>query len=343
VASELLGGVTWDLPWIPLALFAAGGGGLTRGYGTPDFRVLAGARFTWAPAPDTDGDGLTDDVDRCPKDAEDRDQFQDEDGCPDVDDDADRILDVNDRCRLEPETYNGIDDTDGCPDVVPDTDDDGLVDTVDRCPKEAEDKDGFEDDDGCPDPDNDKDTVLDVSDACVMVPGPVENRGCPDADRDGDGIVDRLDQCPDEPGAAPFGGCKQKQLAVLVGDRIDILDKVYFETNKAVILRRSYALLENVAAVIKRNELKRVRVEGHTDSDGAEAANLALSSRRAEAVVKFLEAQGVERARLAPQGFGESKPIASNKTAKGKAENRRVEFIVEDAGARVLPSGNKPE
>ncbi|MCK6549573.1 OmpA family protein, partial [Myxococcota bacterium] len=323
---ELLGAASYDFDG-PLLAFLGGGAGVTEGYGTPDWRAIAGIRLTpdaeEAIASDRDGDGLLDGADACPDAAEDPDKFQDEDGCPELDNDKDGIADADDRCTLEPGPKANV----GCPDL--DGDGDGIVDRLDKCPKEPEDADRFEDDDGCVDPDDDADGVLDVKDDCRIVPGVFENRGCPDTDRDGDLIADRLDQCPDEPGQKDRMGCKQKQLAVLRAGKIEILDKVYFETNRHVIQRRSYPLLDNVAAVILRHpEVKKVRVEGHTDDVGDDAANLALSDRRAKAVVDYLVAKGVERSRLEAQGFGETQPLESNKTTAGRATNRRVEFEV---------------
>ena len=105
--------------------------------------------------PDEDGDGVTDDIDKCPLFIEDRDGFEDEDGCPDPDNDQDNILDIVDRCPSQPETINQYQDLDGCPDqrAHPDFDGDGLWDDRDKCPFHPEDKDGIQDDDGCPDPD----------------------------------------------------------------------------------------------------------------------------------------------------------------------------------------------
>jgi hypothetical protein len=132
---------------------------------------------------DTDGDGLTDDVDKCVNEAEDNDNFQDDDGCPDLDNDGDGILDLApDKCPLEAEDMDGFQDDDGCPD--PDNDGDGLPDGADKCPNEAEDADGFQDDDGCPDPDNDGDGVPDNRDECIDEPETKnefeDEDGCPD-------------------------------------------------------------------------------------------------------------------------------------------------------------------
>jgi outer membrane protein OmpA-like peptidoglycan-associated protein len=151
------------------------------------------------PDPDNDGDGIPDLKDKCRDAAEDFDGFKDEDGCPDLDDDGDGVPDVDDKCRNEPEDRDGFQDEDGCPDL--DNDGDGIPDLKDKCPNGPEDKDGFKDEDGCPDPDNDLDGIPDVKDQC---PNEAEDRdgfededGCPEPDNDHDGILDRADKCPD--------------------------------------------------------------------------------------------------------------------------------------------------
>jgi hypothetical protein len=150
---------------------------------------------------DNDQDGVKDVDDKCDGQKEDEDGFQDDDGCPDPDNDGDGILDVNDHCPLVPGIDSTIPTERGCPD--PDPDKDGVKGEADRCPTEAEDKDGFQDDDGCPDPDNDGDGINDGDDKCIDVKGvpfpnsPDEN-GCPDADEDG--ISDGKDACKEEKG-----------------------------------------------------------------------------------------------------------------------------------------------
>ncbi|MFP2963213.1 OmpA family protein, partial [Myxococcus sp. 1LA] len=296
-----------------------GGPGLTRGYGTPGFRLLAG--FSYSPEPsreprqaapvDTDGDGILDIDDACPTEPEDKDGFQDSDGCPDPDNDADGIPDTADACPNEPETVNGFEDTDGCPDVAPppppvDTDGDGIMDPDDGCPNEPEDKDGFQDEDGCPDPDNDRDGIPDAQDKCPNEPETING-------------VDDEDGCPDK------GTVK-----VLVdGERIVILEKVYFATGKDVILARSFPLLKQVAAVLRANpQVELVRIEGHTDDQGNDAKNLDLSQRRANNVRTFLVNAGIAADRMEAVGYGETKPVDTNKTAKGRENNRRVGFTI---------------
>lgn len=153
------------------------------------------------PDPDNDRDGIPDNVDRCRDAPEDFDGFQDDDGCPDLDDDGDGIPDAEDQCRNEPEDFDGFQDEDGCPD--PDNDGDGIPDSKDICPNGPEDFDGFQDEDGCPDPDNDSDGIPDKDDQCPMEAedkdGFQDDDGCPDPDNDNDGIPDKLDRCPNEP------------------------------------------------------------------------------------------------------------------------------------------------
>jgi outer membrane protein OmpA-like peptidoglycan-associated protein len=287
---------------------AAAGPGLLRGYGSPDYRVIgmlgyAEPRPTAPPRVDSDRDGLYDDVDKCPREPEDRDGFKDEDGCPDLDNDEDGILDVSDRCRNKPEDADQFEDADGCPD--PDNDKDGILDADDRCPMQPEDTDGFEDEDGCPDPDNDKDGVLDVDDRCPIEP------------EDFDGWEDS-DGCPEEASG----------LVKLTCERIEIKDSVYFDSGSDHIQERSFTLLNQVAGVLQAAaQIKRLRVEGHTDDRGKDAYNLDLSQRRAAAVMRYLLERGVADTRLTSEGYGETRPIADNKTAAGRSQNRRVEFV----------------
>ncbi|MEZ4403984.1 MAG: OmpA family protein [Kofleriaceae bacterium] len=363
---EVIGGPTVDLGerW---QVFAAGGVGLQPGYGTPDWRALAGVRLgvhrgagpvDWdhdgliatdqcprdaedldgyqdedgCPDPDNDGDGVLDIADGAPLEPEDRDGFEDGDGVPDPDNDQDGVPDVDDRCPLAAENVNGFEDDDGCPDE-PDRDGDGVADATDQCPDQPEDRDGFEDDDGCPE-DNDGDGVADGVDRCPAEAGPADNQGCPDQDRDGDTVVDRLDNCPDEPGKVANHGCKDKQLAVLSAGTIEILDVVYFKTNKDVIQARSFKLLDSVAAIIRNHpELPSITIEGHTDDRGDDSYNLDLSQRRAEAVRQYLIGRGIDGARLVARGYGETRPLKPNTTNANRSANRRVEFKVDGVGS----------
>jgi len=258
-----------------------------------------------APKPkigDRDGDGCLDNVDKCPDDPEDKDGFEDGDCCPDADNDKDGIPDTSDICPNEAEDKDGYQDSDGCPD--PDNDQDGLPDSVDRCATEPEDRDGFQDEDGCPDADNDNDRIADVSDRCPLKPEDYDG----DADTDG---------CPD-----------LYKLVVVTAKKIELKQKVFFATAKARILPRSFALLNEVAKVLKDMPNIHIRIEGHTDSRGRDRYNKKLSDRRAKSVRTYMNQRGVDNSRMVSVGYGEEKPIASNRTRAGRAMNRRVEFFI---------------
>ncbi len=319
---EVIGGLRVH-PICEMELGLAGGAGVTRGYGAADFRGVVTIGYAHDPhcraaepvveppqVLDTDGDGLLDPDDQCPAEPEDRDGFEDDNGCPDPDNDQDGVLDVNDGAPMDPEDRDAFEDSDGVPD--PDNDHDGISDASDRCPLEAEDRDGFEDEDGCPDTDNDRDTVIDPSDQCPLAPGRPEDNGCP--------RTIRLDA---ETGT------------------ITILQLVEFATNRDVILDRSFPILEEVRAVLAANpQLQRIRVEGHTDDRGRDTANLELSRRRAASVMRWLTEHGIEGARVEAWGCGEVHPVETNTTVEGRQRNRRVEFHIvvpaPSSGARQL-------
>ena len=303
------------------------GPGLSKGFGTPDFRVVAGVTYRRVPEPPP----------ICPYGPEDFDSFEDDDNCLDPDNDGDGIADEVDTCPNEPETPNDFDDDDGCPDqnltdpadpqvteplppLTPpgDADNDGIRDDADSCPDQPEDTDSFEDLDGCPEPDNDSDGILDGSDGCPLQAEIIN------------GVEDE-DGCPDE-----------GQSSVTITDKaILILDKVYFETAKATIKPQSFGILNQVASTLRANpQITKLRVEGHTDNRGADQYNLDLSQSRADAVREYLISRGVQGEILESRGYGETRPIDSNKTKAGRSKNRRVEFrILEVAGKPVDESG----
>jgi outer membrane protein OmpA-like peptidoglycan-associated protein len=142
-----------------------------------------------------------------------------------------------------------------------------------------------------------------------------------------------VDNCPLEPGVEANHGCKAKQVVIIQKEIIEIADSVHFKLNRAVIEKKSYKLLDNVAQVILAHaEIRKVRIEGHTDNQGKPNDNLKLSQRRAEAVLEYLAQKGVDRNRLVPIGYGQNKPIADNKSKAGRAKNRRVMFVIVDSG-----------
>ncbi len=206
-----------------------------------------------------------------------------------------------------------------------DRDGDGVPDDEDRCP----DVPGLKVLHGCPDGDRDGDGVPDSEDRCPDVKGPKELEGCPDSD--GDGIPDIDDKCPHEPGPVQNDGCPlgEAPIVEVETERLSLKDMINFDTGKSTIRAESKRILDEIAAVLKAHgELKRIRVEGHTDNVGGQAYNLDLSERRARAVVEALTGRGIARERLAAAGFGFARPIASNATAFGRAKNRRVEFTI---------------
>ncbi len=214
-----------------------------------------------------------------------------------------------------------------------DTDGDGIPDSIDRCPLIPGPMDNF----GCPWGDRDRDGVPDNLDKCPDVPGIPELQGCPDVDSDKDGIPDRLDKCPLVPGIPPDGCPKKYALLVVRQDRIEIKQQVHFLSNKAKILPDSDELLNEVADVIKTNPRLEVRIEGHTDSSGSPKRNMKLSQDRADAVRTYLIGRGVPASHLTAEGFGPSRPIASNASSSGKAQNRRVEFKIVGQEEGALP------
>jgi len=227
-----------------------------------------------------------------------------------------------------------------------DTDGDGICDDEDACPTEPEDKDGFQDADGCPDPDNDQDGIPDVSDKCPNDPedkdGFQDADGCPDPDNDGDGILDVNDKCPNEPGPPPDGCPKKYNLVVVTKTKIEIKQTIYFDFNKATIKPVSFPLLNEVAQALKDNPQIKVRVEGHTDSRGADAYNMNLSQKRAESVRTYLIGQAIASDRMEAKGYGKTMPIADNRTEQGRSQNRRVEFIITTSSSPSSPSPTQP-
>jgi outer membrane protein OmpA-like peptidoglycan-associated protein len=265
---------------------------------------------------DRDGDGIIDSRDKCPDAPEDKDGFEDQDGCPEPDNDKDEIPDGEDACPNERGQRTTDAKTNGCP--VRDRDQDGIADDQDKCPDLAEDKDGFEDQDGCPDPDNDK-----------------------------DGVLDRDDQCPNEPetvnGYAEEDGCPDDVQVRVVGDYILLDERIHFDTNKSVVLLNSQPLLWRVMLLLKKHpEYAHVEVQGYADERGEEAHNQKLSHARARAVRDLLVRWGIARERLSYAGFGTSNPRVPDKNYKAYKENRRVEFKITRQNKEVVPTDANP-
>ena len=227
------------------------------------------------------------------------------------DTDKDGIPDKDDACPevAGPKEFNGCPDTDG----------DGIPDKDDACPDVA----GLKEFNGCPDTDNDG--IADKDDKCPDVAGPAENGGCPWPDTDGDGVLDKDDLCPNEAGPESNKGCPepndddQKRLN-------QYAKTILFDTGKASIKFESAEILNQIINVLKKFPNSRFRIEGHTDSTGKKQKNIELSQNRADSVKIYLIQGGIASDRLESIGYGPEKPIASNKTKKGRELNRRVEI-----------------
>ena len=274
---------------------------------------------------DADQDGLAGEDDRCPDEAEDVDNYEDEDGCPDPDNDGDHILDANDECPNEAEDVDEFEDDDGCPD--PDNDGDEVPDVADRCPTEREDRDDFQDDDGCPDPDNDEDQVPDATDRCPTEgedrDGWQDDDGCPDVDNDGDGHNDADDACPNEPQTGTStDGCPQR-LRVDEGGAVRLLEPIKFRGSN--LDPASNGVLDDIAAVLRGpNAPARVTVQVFSHPAGAAPALVALTQRRADAVKAALVSRQVPEDHIEAAGMGGQDPVAEGNTAAARRENERV-------------------
>jgi outer membrane protein OmpA-like peptidoglycan-associated protein len=332
---------------------AALGAGITRVPSSPDAR--ASLSIEWFPAiaeppPDRDNDGVPDDKDACPDVAGVKTDDPKTNGCPPPkpgDRDGDGVTDDEDACPDVAGVRTSDPKTNGCP---PDRDHDGIPDDKDACP----DVPGVKSDDpkrnGCP-PDSDGDGIIDSEDACPNVPGIKTNdpktNGCPDPDRDHDGIPNDVDACPDEPGPKSDdpkkNGCP---IAQIVGTEIKINDQVKFKTNSAEILpgKESEDVLKAVSKILKEHpEIKKVKVEGHTDNVGNANYNKTLSGNRAASVVKWLVKDGIAADRLTSAGMGQDKPIDTNTTEEGRKNNRRVEFHIEQKDESAAPKAPEPK
>ena len=239
-----------------------------------------------------------------------------------VDTDKDGYPDNMDLCPTEPEDGKPPFTTDGCP-APPDKDGDGIPDSKDQCPEVPEDKDGVDDKDGCPEDDADK-----------------------------DGVPDAQDKCPKEPGEASKdpekNGCPQFIRRISGSNEIQVLKRVEFVTGSAKLSAASFPILDEVYRLLVANpEINLMAIEGHTDDRGADDMNLKLSKDRAASCLEYLVKKGIVTGRLSSDGFGETKPIASNDTNDGRQTNRRVEFHIRsqsvpgETGAPTAPPGVK--
>ncbi len=288
-----------------------------------DFRITTG--FIWAPQPagasgpgraDRDGDGIPDSVDGCSDESEDKDSYQDEDGCPDLDNDGDGIADSDDQCPDEAEDKDGFKDADGCRED--DNDADAVPDAADRCPDQGEDRDGFEDEDGCPDQDNDGDGFADAGDRCPNDAETVNG-------------IDDDDGCPDVRGTT---GPEER------ADRIDLKGgQIAFTRNAATLTAPGKQLLAQVASILKTRKLS-IRIEVHvplgTKAKGAAAIaaqkkkDKQLAQTRARAILDYFVSQGVPAQQLQAVGLGSDRPLGS--ASPTDPVNERVDLIKAQQG-----------
>jgi len=320
---EMYAGLRYRLPG-GVSLAAGGGRGVLDGIGSPDRRFFF--MFSYAPGGanaqpslaetarrnraegpplddgDDDGDVVLNFEDRCPTEPEDKDGFEDDDGCPDKDNDGDGVEDALDQCQGEAEDRDGFEDNDGCIDA--DNDGDGIPDVRDSCPDQVEDLDGFRDGDGCDDPDNDRDGIPDVIDGCAVEPETINGR----ADDDG---------CPDD-GKSAF---------LVRGKRIELVEPVAFRKDSARLTKDGRGVLAQIAALMRaRPEWKRVRIAVHVHARGANDTQ--LSARRARAIVRTLTRAGVEPDRLETEAMGSTRPLRKGSSARARRVNDRLEIRI---------------
>ena len=275
--------------------------------GSTHWQHVAGIRLAFG-GRDTDGDGIYDRNDECPE-TPGLIQFN---GCPDTDGDG-----IEDRLDACPDVA-GLLQFDGCPD----TDGDGIADPLDECPTVA----GLPALNGCPDTDGDG--IRDADDECPNEAGPRENNGCPWQDRDNDGVLDKDDECPDVAGTVANNGCPEPTVEVMT-ELNEYSRTILFDLNKATIRDESKETLQAIADIMEEYPNTVFHIGGHTDSTGSAAYNEKLSEERAESVRQFLINAGIPATRLTAEGYGEARPIASNNTARGRQENRRVEISLD--------------
>ena len=281
---------------------------------------------------DTDKDGVADYLDNCPSvpgsaglngcQDKDKDAVSDfDDQCPDVpgaprfkgcpDSDGDGIEDSKDKCP----NAKGSDGFQGCPD----TDGDGIADANDKCPGTER---GIKvDGSGCA-TDNDMDGVIDSDDKCpdTRTGIKVDANGCP-VDSDGDGVLDSQDKCPGIVGDPTNNGCplakKETPKRIQFAAR-----RINFDTKNAIVKATSYPMLDEVASIVNEYPDYNLRIGGHTDS--FEKDPMILSESRGDAVKSYLLSKGVSQSRIVMEGYGKTRPVATNINSGGRAQNRRV-------------------
>jgi outer membrane protein OmpA-like peptidoglycan-associated protein len=319
--------------------------GMSFGYGSPQIRLLAGVTWVIRLA-DADKDGVLAQWDRCPS----RFGPKANNGCPWPDKDGDGVPDKADKCP----TKKGVAARKGCPLVDPkkDTDNDGIPDVKDKCPK----KDGPLNNKGCPVGDTDGDGLSDDKDRCPKKKGDAANAGCPVNDSDGDGVADNADPCPFVPAtslakrkkaskrkktskrkkaaksqtiaASKRAGCPLRELVKVSKEGVVLLKPVSFRTPRSSRLSTaSKAVLQQLADVLKASKQAVLNIETHTDNSLGRRKSLFLSIRQALALKQWFVKAGVSAKRINARGFGASKPLLPNNSARGRRKNRRILFF----------------
>ena len=348
---EILPGASFRPGGKDLVLRTAVGLPLNDGIGAPRTRVLLALAIEPRAEGDADGDGIMDESDQCPNKAEDADGYLDTDGCPEpteltvrfvngagevaegvsstIDGQSGeggvRTLSLEEgqvELAANAQGYESLSTMIAVPSGAPATVDVPLVGLPGLLVVRVVDAD-----------DNPVAAKLVIKGTTYDVDGPFELKRDPGVvrvDVVADGYLAR--RMPAELKAGETTRITiglEKALAEVKAERIDIKDSVFFETSKAVIKSESFAMLDQVATILKDHpEITRMRVEGHTDNRGNDAYNLDLSKRRAASVVDYLVSKGVDRVRLESEGYGETKPLDTANTSAAWAKNRRVDFFI---------------
>ena len=294
-------------------------GSSTSKGGNPDARAFIG--FIFEPSiGDRDGDGIKDDVDKCPDDPEDFDASRTRTAAPIPTTTATASPTSTTSARTSPETKNGYQDEDGCPDGNKiDRDGDGIPDDVDKCPDDPEDMDGFQDADGCPDPTTTR-TASSTSTTCARTIPRTRTAsrtqdGCPDPDNDKDRILDKDDKCPNEPetynGYQDEDGCPDNGRVVVNGqvDRDPRHDLLRVRQGDHQAGSRTRSSTRSRRRCKGNPQIQLIEIQGHADERGDDAYNLDLTDRRAHSVREYLIDKGVDDKRLQAQGYGETQPM----------------------------------
>ncbi len=358
--------------WKPLEEHVVRGGfgwGLGSGISTPKFRVLFSIQPHKPLHQDTDGDGIIDIDDQCPTEHEDLDGVKDSDGCIDLTAVTINFVDAKGN-PIEDATWTLGNSTGGNGDTFNWQVLDGNHAKVTASAK------GYKEhvyDVEVQNVDNTEATVTMVADVGTLLVkatdadgNPVEAAWIRKGRRP---LVKKADKAHKMPAgemkiqirAKGFKPVTKKvtitadsetvvevqletSLANVDGNKITIDDSVYFATGSHVILEKSHKLLDDVAhIVLEHPSIVRLEIEGHTDSVGKDSANKALSQMRAESVRDYLVSQGVYAERLHAIGYGEEKPIASNDTEEGRAQNRRVHFHIAEQDHSKEHHGDETE